>query len=85
MDDIEKLVELQGDAVRNGKQECKDWYLTHENCVACSFELGCSKAVGIGLAVMASNEYNGDEIQETIDNILSSKSVRELKAIHILE
>ena len=83
--DIQELVELQGDSVRNGKRECKDWHLTHKNCFGCPYELGCSKTVSIGLTILASNEHNSDKIQETVDRLLASKSVAELKAIHIPE
>ena len=85
MDSIQELVELQGDAVRNGKQECADWHLTHDNCSGCPQELGCGKAVSIGLTIMASDESNGDKIQKTIDRLLASKSITELKAIRIPE
>ena len=85
MDDIKALVELGEDLVRQGMAECKKWHLTHENCDTCPYELGCSKSVRIGLTILASNEYNGDIIQETIDKLLSSKTVREVKDIHIPE
>jgi len=85
MDDVKKLVELQGDTVKQGEQECREWHLTHENCTGCPYELGCSKAAGIGLTILSSNEFNSDTIQETIDKFLASKSVKELKTIHIPE
>ena len=83
LDDIGTLVELGGDKIKMHKPECDEWHLTHENCLGCLFELGCSKQVSIGLTVMASNKYNSDRIQETIDKLLSAKTVKELEAIRI--
>ena len=85
IDDIAQLVELQGDMVKSGKQECKDWHLTHENCFGCPYELGCSKTVSIGLTILASTGFTGDKIMETIDQLLAAKSPQKLKAIHIPE
>ena len=83
LDSIGELVELGGDKIKMHKPECDEWHLTHENCLKCPFELGCSKQVSIGLTVMASNEYNSDKIQEIIDKMLSAKTVKELKAIPV--
>ena len=85
MDDVKYLVEAQGDAVRQGTKECKDWRLTHENCFGCPYELGCGKSVSIGLTILSSNEFNGDKIQETMDKLLAAKSTKELMSIHIPE
>jgi len=77
MDDIQKLVELNGDKVNQGTAECKEWKSSHENCFGCQYELGCTKTVKLGLTVLASNEV--------IDRILFAKTVAELKSIHIPE
>jgi hypothetical protein len=85
MDIIQRLVELKGDKVELGTQDCHKWKLSHKNCCECPSTLGCSKVVRVGIAVLSSNEYNGDIIQDTIDKLLLAKSVEELNAIHIPE
>ena len=85
LDSVKTLVEGNGDKVRNGKAECFEWKKTHENCKGCQFELGCLKHVSIGLALMASDEYNSDKIQETVDEMMDAKTVKAVKTIHIPE
>jgi hypothetical protein len=85
MNDIKRLVELEGDAVRQGGKECKDWLSTHKNCSGCPYEVGCFKVVSIGLTLMASTEFNRDSIRETTNRLMASKSVKELKEIPIPE
>ncbi len=80
---IGKLVELNGDKIKMHKPECIEWNSAHKNCQGCPFELGCYKQLSIGLTIMASNEHNGDRIQEIIEKMLSAKTVKELKAIPI--
>ena len=85
MDFVRELVALNGDKVQQGTQECKEWGTKHKNCSGCQSELGCSKMVQIGLIILASNENNGDKIQELIDKSLTAKTANDLKTIPIPE
>ncbi len=85
MDYVRDLVILNGDKIEQGTQQCKEWQFNHKNCFGCQSELGCAKMVHIGLIILASNENNGDKIEELIDKSLTAKTVSEVRVISVPE
>ena len=63
-EDIQKLVEQNGDKVGLDTQECVIWKLKHPNCFGCPSELGCGKVVHIMLLMMIPMTYKPNSFDD---------------------
>ncbi len=90
-EEIQKLVESNGDKVGIHGADCVVWKLNHNNCFGCEYELGCGKLVHLMLVLMLPmvykpNSYDdfvrmGTRIEELNKLTLDAKTVGELKAV----
>lgn len=90
-EEMQRLVQDNGDEVAIHTGHCVLWKAEHKNCSGCQYELGCSKAVhlmGIMLIPAMYQPKNYDDfaqmqqrIQELMDKTLKAKTVGELKAV----
>ncbi len=92
-DRIKKMIEDNGDQVMIVQPQCFNWLRNHKNSKDCPYELGCAKLTFIMRALAARRRYEGKSLldnmkteewlKEKVEEILSKKTLEELKNVFV--